>query len=1076
MSTLGEVRGAVGVVLAACAALLGAPAVVAAPLDDIAYTDAGEGQVRAGIGRADTTWHVGASAGQYASTKEEFDPNGEIDPSLLQVKNLPSYGIQSRLDARAIVIEGAGGQRVAIVKNDLYIPQDLLWRRTAQILEAGDSGITRKTLSIAVTHNHSSPYYSSTAPGAWTFQDVVDVRFFEYYARRMAAAVEEAAANLRPARIGAAVGTLDKPHRHSFGPALADDGTPAGYPHSDADHELTVVRIDDVSGAKARPLAILANWSLHPEMLDGNDLISADYVGPLQRMVDRRTGAMLLYTQAAVGTAEPERSTYHDMHERLEFTHREYAQAEFAARIIADEIVDTHSDVLARTPEGAYAPLERSMAVRMADRFYPGPLSHPVPTVSNCRFDYPAVPVAGLPDCQRLPLTTQDAGVSLEMLKPLGVPIPENISVPGYGGLEESFSVHMQALRLGDILLTLCSCEQWADQSRNIRTRTDRLKGNQYLGYQWADHCVPAGAEWSCVNPRKPEERLVISDARYQRMRAQVANDAVGWDFVENVATAESEPADPAQIKGNFTHEELAPEHGYAVTVPVGMANDYNGYIATYREFQRGDHYRKALTAWGPHSADYFATRLVELGGHLKEPGAYVLPTERQRQIADAFGLAKTAADQALNDARAASFGEVGRSGARAYAATLPDDGGAAEPLTQPEPVVERFGAALFEWRGGSNYTDDPRVIVQRRIGQAWVDYADQSGEVPVTLRFPRPGDGVPDYTQGSFQWRWTATFEAFVAGFRLGDRPRATPPGDYRFVVDGRRREGGKEVPYRVVSDVFAVAPWDGIEITGIRAERDGAVSLEIGPRRVVRVPGEPAMEAELGPIDYPDSYEDEGRARFIDDERTAIRDPRAPANPRRVEWYCFACSFRPWLDVGDAASVKVRIRRANGRAKVVPAHRAGGRWRTRARLRRGDSARVVVGGVRDAWRNFNGRPSAVVRRGEGGCRNVVRGTAAGDRLRGTGVADRILGRGGDDHLLGEAGPDCVKGGPGDDVLRGGAGTDRLAGGPGDDRVMARGGRRGSVADLVRCGPGRDVAKVDARDVTRGCERVRRK
>ena len=41
------------------------------------------------------------------------------------------------------------------------------------------------------------------------------------------------------------------------------------------------------------------------------------------------------------------------------------------------------------------------------------------------------------------------------------------------------------------------------------------------------------------------------------------------------------------------------------------MANDYNGYIATYREYQRGDHYRKALTAWGPHSSDYMATRLV---------------------------------------------------------------------------------------------------------------------------------------------------------------------------------------------------------------------------------------------------------------------------------------------------------------------------------------------------------------------------------------------------------------------------------------------------------------------------------
>ena len=40
---------------------------------------------------------------------------------------------------------------------------------------------------------------------------------------------------------------FDKTHRHSFGPAVADDGTPAGYPHSDTDHDMTVVRFDDIS-------------------------------------------------------------------------------------------------------------------------------------------------------------------------------------------------------------------------------------------------------------------------------------------------------------------------------------------------------------------------------------------------------------------------------------------------------------------------------------------------------------------------------------------------------------------------------------------------------------------------------------------------------------------------------------------------------------------------------------------------------------------------------------------------------------------------------------------------------------
>jgi hypothetical protein len=932
-------------------------------LDETAINGSGSGPVRAAVGEADASWHVGASAGQYASTKEDIDPTGEIDPNVLEFKNLPSYGLQSRLSARALVIEDASGKRFAIVKNDLYIPQDLLWRRTAQILADHGSKVTQQTLTMAVTHDHSSPYYSSTGVGAWTFQDAFDVRFFEYYAQKQAKAIEDAEAHLVPAKIGASVGTLDKVHRHSFGPAIADDGTPAGYPQSDADHDLTVLRVDSAAG---KPLGMLVNYSVHGEGNDGNDLISADWVGPLQRMVDRETGALMVYTQNAVGTAEMERSTYHDMHERLDFNHRNYAQGEFAARLMADEVEKQWRKV---DSADARVPFATSMPVRMADRWYPGPLSHPLPTVSNCRSDHTRIPVIGLPDCQDAPiptspaeLTGQDPGVSLQTLREAGIPVPENVSAPSYGALEEDVSVHMQALRLGEIVLTMCSCEQWADQARNIKTRTDQIRDNQYVGYKWADRCEPSGGQWSCVNPQNETQRLTISDALYKKMRAQVANDAVGWDSLANVATAESEPVDPAKIKGNYTHEELAPANGYQLTVPLGMVNDYNGYIATYREYQRGDHYRKALTAWGPHSSDYFATRLVQLAGHLKQPGAYVLPTEDQRELADSLGRAKTIADQAFNDAKARAAGEAGSVGSQAYAAALPDDGGDPGAVRQPSDV-QRFGAALFSWRGGSNYTDDPQVVVQRKVDGQWVDYADQTGEVPVTVQFPRlDDDSVPDYAQGSFEWKWTATFEAFVAPFDTGDRGRATPAGEYRFVVDGHHRSGRAATPYHVVSRVFTVSPWAGITAEDVRLEADGTVSLSVGPRREVPIPGLAGVTGKLGPIDYPDSYTGEGVPRFIKSERTAIADPRAPKDPDKVEWYCFTCTFRPWIDQGDADSVDVTVTHADGSTQVVPAHRDGARWRTDYKLAVTDSAAVAAGGIRDAWGNRNGATSAVM------------------------------------------------------------------------------------------------------------------
>jgi hypothetical protein len=965
------------IVLAALAAL--------ALIAPVTATPAAGGKVRAGAAAVDASWHVGASAGQYATDGSFVGAHG-VDPTTHSYRKSASYGIQSRLSARALVVEGADGNRIALVKNDLYIPQDLLYRRTAQLLEQGDSGISRSNLTMAVTHDHSSPFYSSTSWGAWAFQDVYDVRFFDYYAKRMAEAVEQAADRLVPVRIGASVSTFDKTHRHSYGPEVADDGTPAGYPNSETDHDLSVVRFDDVSDpSHPKPLANLVNFSLHPEMLSGNDLISADYVAPMQRMVDRETGGVTIYTQNAVGTAEPERSTYHSMHERLEFTHREYAQAEYAARLMSDAIVDTSRDVERQTPErpDKFVPFQDNPVVANEDRWFPGPTSHPYPGVSNCRTDKTVngdvqFPVAGLPDCENAqgglkaladifgiddppepPTVPVDPGISTDDFQALGIPLPENYSAPSYTGLEEDVSIHLQAFRLGEILFTVCSCEQWFDQSRNIKTRTDKQQGNEWHGYNWAAQCTYNGdlaGTWTCPDPRNPSASLpAIPTKNFLKMKAQVNNHANGWNDLEYLPWAESEPTDPTKIKGNYTHSELSPGVGYGLTVPISMANDYNGYIASYREYQRGDHYRKALTGWGPHSSDYLATRLVGMAGELN--GGPLLPND--------LGQQKVTADVALNDQRADKLGEIGETSVKAYEAALPDDGGSAGVLQQPGDI-ERFAATFFKWNGGSNFTDNPHVKVQRLQDGGWADFAGQSGEIPVTLEYPQ-GEDVPSYLQGGHEWRWTAHFEAFASNFETIEGFRATPEGDYRFVVDGLRREGRQVVPYHLESKAFAVRAWDGITVDGIKLDGTGHVEFDVGPRRTLTVSsGGPTIQAEIGPIDYPDSYS--SPIPFIKNERQAFRDPAAPGVASKLEWYCFRCSFRPWADVGRPQSAYVTIVHADGsRERVQAVEQSPGSFALERPLSAGERAFVAAGDVRDAYGNLNGADSPAVERQSG-------------------------------------------------------------------------------------------------------------
>ncbi len=206
-----------------------------------------DGQVRAGAAVLDGTYHVGSSAGQYASTRD--GGYGDVDPHVQSVKNQASYGVQSRESVRALVVRGGDGRYIAMVSDDHYIPQDALWRRTAQLLDADTRGVVNeKNLTMSVTHNHSSPSYSSLDWGVWSFQDVFDFRFFDYYAHQNAAAVEKALANMHDVRVSATVSRFDAFQKNPMGPGWGDDGSPDGFPRPYTDHDLSVVYFENLDG------------------------------------------------------------------------------------------------------------------------------------------------------------------------------------------------------------------------------------------------------------------------------------------------------------------------------------------------------------------------------------------------------------------------------------------------------------------------------------------------------------------------------------------------------------------------------------------------------------------------------------------------------------------------------------------------------------------------------------------------------------------------------------------------------------------------------------------------------------
>lgn len=876
----------------------------------------------AGAAVVDDTWNVGSGAGQYGTTGSPVAnalTGGETDPQLQSTKKAPSYGVQSRLTARAIVLQGTNGKRIALLKTDNYLAQDLLLRRVGQLLEDAGSGVTYDAILHGATHNHSSPYYATPAAGVWLFQDAVDLRAFEFQARAIAEAITTAESRLAPARMGATEVPFSVYKGNIVGPQRAHDGSPAGYPDAEGDNGLVVMSFTRQDTGK--PIATWMNWGQHPESLDAYDLISADYVGTLERFVDRETGAPLVFSQGDVGSAEGPyfRGGFETLPDGVvrAWAHVGYAQMERGARYVADAVLGGLADL--RSGGGA-VPYSADVPVDGYSRWTPGPVSHPYPSVSNCRTQKtldgdPGAPVAGLPDCERGDAPTSGMAAVYDSMKEHGIPVPDNYDAPSFGAVEENARLRLQAFRVGEVLLGSCACEAQVDLVKNFESRADKTQGNIYDGYDWAALCTRNDdTTWTCPDPpTRGRGTVTISDLTYRRMSAQIHNDARGWDDPENAAAAMSEPDDPAKIYGNFTKEELPADLGYTLAVGVGHAGDYNGYTVSYREYQAYDSYRKALTSYGPHTADYMSTRLVRMAGFMKGGP----------DLADEPLAAVATADEARQAALAVTLGQASSAAYEAYELALPDDAGPAAAVT-PAKSITRFDGTSFSWRGGSNAVDQPRVRVERLVGGAWQPYADQTGEVPVKVALPKGVQGLATARTGTQEWIWTAAFEAYHAfPSRLG----STPTGKYRFVVDGVIRSGRANVPYHLESP-FSVTAWDGLVARDLRREADGRLSFVVDP------------------VTYPRTYS--SPFRYIKDDGN--KD------------LCKTCTFRPWASSSSVVSAVVTILRDRGDWRTAPATYSNGRWYATVTLAKGESAVVAAGSVRDAYGEANGAPSNVV------------------------------------------------------------------------------------------------------------------
>ena len=197
--------------------------------------------------------------------------------------------VHDELYARCVVLDD-GKTRIAVVLCDnCLIPREVFDKAKQLANKTTKLPITH--MLMAATHTHSAP---CTTP---VFQNDPDAEYNEYLVRKIADAVRCAVQNLAPAKIGWGVGTV--PHHvfnrrwkmrqgtvppSPFGPGHIDlvrMNPPRANPDliepvGPTDPGLPIISVQAKDG---RPIALLANYSLHYVGGVGGGHVSADYFG-----------------------------------------------------------------------------------------------------------------------------------------------------------------------------------------------------------------------------------------------------------------------------------------------------------------------------------------------------------------------------------------------------------------------------------------------------------------------------------------------------------------------------------------------------------------------------------------------------------------------------------------------------------------------------------------------------------------------------------------------------------------------------------------------------------------------------
>lgn len=210
------------------------------------------------------------------------------------------------------------------------------------------TGVAEEAILFHGTHSHTAPRLRKGS------KNILDEEYFQFVRRKIVDAVNFALADMKPARMGWAVGTapniaFNRRYRMKDGSVRTNPGVNNPdilEPVSKVDERVSVIRFDRNDADSI----VLVNFGSHPDSIGGCK-ISADWPGFLRRTVEKTLdNVKCIFVNGAQGdvnhvNVRPTEGFWNDLFNDFDDVSRGYGHARFMGRVLTGGVLQVFDKV-----------------------------------------------------------------------------------------------------------------------------------------------------------------------------------------------------------------------------------------------------------------------------------------------------------------------------------------------------------------------------------------------------------------------------------------------------------------------------------------------------------------------------------------------------------------------------------------------------------------------------------------------------------------------------------------------------------------------------------------------------------